>query len=101
MNLISPQQLLQLSKKQKNATKRIRLLAVSQFLECQNRTQVANQLKVSRRSVNNWVSNYLSFGLSGLEDKPRYDRQSFINDTQKRNFLLISRKKVSHAKVDD
>jgi transposase len=51
---------------------------------------------VSRRSVNNWVSNYLSFGLSGLEDKPRYGRQSFINDTQKAQLsAYIKEKSVS------
>jgi transposase len=98
MNLISPQKLLLLSKKEKNATKRIRLLAVSQFLECQNRTQVANQLKVSRRSVNNWVSNYLSFGLTGIEDKPRYGRQSFINDTQKAQLSAYIKEKSDSCK---
>ncbi|WP_404828117.1 helix-turn-helix domain-containing protein [Fluctibacter corallii] len=44
----------------------LRLLAVSLFLECQNLTQVASQLKVARRSVNTWVSDYLSKGLVSL-----------------------------------
>lgn len=82
MNLKSSQQLLQLYKYEKTATKRIRLLAVSQFLECQDRTQVANQLKVCRRSVNNWMSKYPYCGLSSV-DKHRYVHQSFINDNQK------------------
>ena len=63
--------LLQLSKKEKNPNKRIRLLAISLFLESQNRSHVARQLKVARGSVNHWVSEYLSKGVSGLDDKPR------------------------------
>ncbi|WP_412514252.1 helix-turn-helix domain-containing protein, partial [Shewanella indica] len=63
--------LLCLSKKEKNHQKRMRLLAVSIFLQSRNRTQIANQLKVARSSVNSWVSNYLEQGLVGLEDKQR------------------------------
>ncbi|MDP2562013.1 IS630 family transposase [Psychrobium sp. 1_MG-2023] len=82
MALIDSNELIRLSKKEKNANKRIRLLAVAHFLECQNRTHVANTLKVSRRSVNNWVSNYLSQGLSGLEDKPRLGRKAQLSPQQ-------------------
>ncbi|MGL5048367.1 MAG: helix-turn-helix domain-containing protein, partial [Shewanella sp.] len=46
---------------------RIRILAVSCFLECHNRAQVARQLKVSRRSVNEWVKNDLNSGIDGLK----------------------------------
>jgi hypothetical protein len=37
------EELLKLSRAGKNARKRMRLLAIAQFLECKNRTQVANQ----------------------------------------------------------
>ncbi|MEH6711568.1 MAG: IS630 family transposase [Paraglaciecola polaris] len=52
-----------------NARKRLRLLAISHFIEGKNRTEIALILKVSRRSVNTWVSNYLSDGVAGLEAK--------------------------------
>ncbi len=62
----------------------MRLLAVSLFLQCHNRTQVANQLKVARSSVNLWVSSYLEQGLAGLEDKPRPGKKPSLSNEQKR-----------------
>lgn len=76
--------LLSLSKREKNPHKRMRLLAVSLFLQCHNRTQVANQLKVARSSVNLWVSSYLEQGLAGLEDKPRPGKKPSLSNEQKR-----------------
>ncbi|NDO75904.1 helix-turn-helix domain-containing protein [Shewanella sp. SE1] len=76
--------LLCLSKKEKNPQKRMRLLAVSIFLQSRNRTQVANQLKVARSSVNSWVSNYLEQGLVGLEDKQRPGKRPSLSNDQKR-----------------
>jgi hypothetical protein len=95
MNLNRSQQLLKFSKKEKNVITRIRLLAVSRFLKCQNRTQNANQLMVSRRSANNWLSNYLSFGLSG--HTAGCPSKTIL---KRRNFLLISRKQELLAKAD-
>lgn len=69
MKLDTSQHLLALSRAETNARKRLRLLAISHFLEGKNRTQIALNLKVSRRSVNTWVSNYLSNGVAGLEAK--------------------------------
>lgn len=83
MVLLSSDALLALSKKEKNPNKRVRLLAVSLYLECRNRAQVARQLKVARRSVNTWVSGYLAHGLSGLEDKPRNGKPSALSAKQK------------------
>ncbi|WP_369126861.1 helix-turn-helix domain-containing protein [Shewanella litoralis] len=51
---------------------RLRLLAVAHFLERANRAQVAAITKISRRIVNQWISNYLSQGLSGLESNTNY-----------------------------
>jgi len=59
LKLDTPQHLLALSRAEKNSPKRLRLLALSHFLEG----------KVSRRSVNKWVADYLSDGLAGLEAK--------------------------------
>ncbi len=82
MSSHTPQELLSLSKLEKDPNKRMRLLAVSLFLENQNRAQIARQLKVSRGSVNKWVSNYLMSGMAGLEDKPRHGRRSFLTPEQ-------------------
>jgi hypothetical protein len=46
----------------------MRLLALSLFPECKNRTLVAEQLKISRTSVLTWVSQYLAPDLEGLTD---------------------------------
>ena len=48
---------------------RLRLLAVSHFKLGENRTEVARAISISRRIVNDWVANYLSYGLHGLESK--------------------------------
>jgi transposase len=74
--------LLKLSRAEKNARKRMRLLALSQFLECKNRTQVANQLNISRTSVNKWVTQYLEAGLDGLEARKAKGRTPFLTVKQ-------------------
>ncbi|MFK3872365.1 helix-turn-helix domain-containing protein [Pseudoalteromonas rhizosphaerae] len=63
MNLEKSKQLLALSRKEPNARKRIRLLAVSLFFEGENRTNIAKRLNTARGSVNKWVSNYLNNGV--------------------------------------
>lgn len=83
MTVLSADALLALSKKEKNPNKRVRMLAVSLYLECHNRAQVARQLKVARRSVNNWVGEYLAHGLFGLKDKPRPGKPSALSIKQK------------------
>ncbi|WP_442961274.1 helix-turn-helix domain-containing protein, partial [Pseudoalteromonas sp. SWN166] len=49
-----------MSRKEPNARKRIRLLAVSLFFEGENRTNIAKRLNTARASVNKWVSSYLN-----------------------------------------
>ncbi|MBC7006430.1 transposase [Photobacterium sp. BZF1] len=72
----------QLARKEKNAQKRIRLLALAHFKDGKNRTEISRSLKVSRSSVNNWVSRYIKHGLDGLEDKPRSGRPSTLSQEQ-------------------
>ena len=76
MNLDTSKQLLALSRKEPNARKRIRLLAVSLFFEGENRTNIAKRLNTARSSVNKWVSDYLAHGLTGLSNKPIAGRPS-------------------------
>ncbi len=63
--------MLKLSRAEKNARKRMRFLAIAQFLECKNYTHVANQLKISRTSVNKWVTQYLGSGWPGSTQSER------------------------------
>lgn len=76
--------LFKLSRAEKNARKRMRLLALSQFLDCKNRTQFANQLTISRPSVNKWVTQYLESGLDGLEARKAKGRTPFLTIEQQK-----------------
>ena len=65
-----------------NARMRIRLLAVSHFIDGKNRTEIAKFLKVSRTSVNKWITQYLNEGLDGLEEKRHTGRPSQLSVEQ-------------------
>ena len=56
-----------LAKAETNARKRMRFLALAHFQEGHSRTDIARFLKVSRTSVNKWVSNFLLHGVAGLD----------------------------------
>ena len=77
-------ELVKLSKSEKDARMRIRILAISCFLECHNRAQVARQLKVSRRSVNEWVKNYLNTGIDGLKANMKSTNANKLSEQQKK-----------------
>lgn len=76
-------ELAKLSKSEKDARMRIRILAISCFLECHNRAEVARQLKVSRRSVNEWVKNYLNTGIDGLKANMNSTNANKLDERQK------------------
>ena len=63
----------------KNGRLRIRLLAVSHFIDGQSRTQISKYLKVSRTSVNKWVKSYLDQGITGLNGKKHTGRNKSLN----------------------
>lgn len=65
-----------------NARKRTRLLAISHFIDGKSRTRIAQYLKVSRGSVNRWVSAYLANGLDGLVEQQHTGRPSRISEKQ-------------------
>ena len=79
-----PHHLSQLITSTSNARMRLRLLAVSHFIDGQSRTQIAIFLKVSRTSLNKWVHTYLHEGLDGLKEK---STQAAPNLLIVRNFL--------------
>ncbi len=90
----------------KNARLRIRLLAISHFIEGESRTNIAKYLKVSRTSVNNWVKSYLDNGLDGLNEKPRSGRPSRLTreELHKLKTYLIEcavKSKDGHLQIKD
>ena len=66
MQLLSSKELATLARSEKDARKKMRLLAISHFIDGKNRSEIAIILKISRRSVNHWVRNYLSQGIDAL-----------------------------------
>ena len=65
-----------------NGRLRIRLLAVSHFIDGKNRTQIAKYLKVSRTSVKNWVKYYLDQGIVGFQGKKHTGRPKGLTEAQ-------------------
>ena len=83
-----------------NARMRLRLLAVSHFLDGKSRTQIALFLKVSRTSVNKWIHAYLHNGVDGLKEKKHPGRPKSLNNTQLaqlKNSSLIVRSNLMEA----
>ena len=71
-----------LVKSEKSARKRMRYLALLHFTEGHSRTAIASMLKVSRTSVNRWVTAYLTHGLTGLDDAPNPGRPATLSIAQ-------------------
>jgi len=68
---------------QKNSIQmKMRLLAISHFQDGQSRASIAKYLKVSRTSVNKWISAYLTGGIDALNEKPRTGRPHFLTKPQ-------------------
>ncbi len=76
------QDLSQIINSTKNARLRLRLLAVSHFVDGKNRTQISEYLKVSRTSVNRWIQCYLIRGIPGLEEKKHTGRRKGLSEIQ-------------------
>ncbi|MDE1240374.1 helix-turn-helix domain-containing protein, partial [Vibrio aestuarianus] len=86
-----PSDLSKLINSTSNARLRLRLLAVSHFIDGKNRTEIASFLKVSRLSVNKWIKAYLDAGLDGLIEKQRSGRPSRLTQSQKerlKNYVI-------------
>lgn len=84
-----------LARKQKSMQIKIHLLALAHFQDGKSRTQIAQFLKVSRTSLNKWVSLYLSEGLDGLQEKPRTGRPSFLSAKQRAQLADYIEKKAT------
>ncbi len=73
-----------LAKQETNARKRMRYLALAHFQDGLSRYAIADALKVSRTSVNKWVSSFLNNGLEGLSEASRPGRPSGLTLQQKK-----------------
>ncbi len=71
-----------LARHEKNAQKRVRLLALAHFKDGMNRTEISKAIKVSRTSVNKWVADFLSQGLDGLSATPQSGRPPLLSTEQ-------------------
>lgn len=71
-----------LAKKEKNARMQQRLLALAHFQDGKSRYKIAEFLKVSRTSVNKWISDFLKHGLKGLNESPRSGRPNRLTQKQ-------------------
>ena len=74
--------LYKLAKTHKSVRVRLRFLALVHFQEGHSRTDIAKFLKVSRTSVNKWVSQYHQFGIESLIDKKTTGRPSKLSAVQ-------------------
>jgi len=71
-----------LAKTHESVRMRLRFLALSHFQEGCSRTDIAKFLKVSRASVNKWVTQYHLLGLEGLNDKKTTGRPFRLSKEQ-------------------
>ena len=72
-----------LAKRQKSTRMRIRLLALAHFYEGHSRYQIAQFLKVSRTSVNKWITQYHQGGIDALNDKKTTGRPFRLSEQQR------------------
>ena len=73
---------MKLIRQEKNARMKLKLLALLHFHEGKSRYQIADYLKVSRTSVNKWVTSYLTHGLDGLKEKKHSGRPASLTEIQ-------------------
>ncbi|MDW5283683.1 helix-turn-helix domain-containing protein, partial [Alteromonas macleodii] len=65
MNCLQEYDFKKLASQQKSVQMKMRMLALDHFKDGSSRTQIAKYLKVSRTSVNKWVSTFLDEGIEG------------------------------------
>ena len=86
-----------LAKKEKNARKQQRLLALAHFKDGKSRYKIAEYLKVSRTSVNKWVSDFLNYGLEGLNESPRSGRPTMLTPKQLEQLAMYVEKQSGNT----
>jgi transposase len=73
-----------LAKQETNARKKMRYLALAHFKDGLSRAAIADALKISRTSINKWVSSFLNEGLESLDDVRNSGRPSGLSSHQKK-----------------
>ena len=76
-----------LAKTHKSVRMRLRFLTLAHFQEGETRTAIAKFLKVSRTSVNKWISQYHQHGMSGLVDKKTPGRPYALSSCQRQQLI--------------
>lgn len=71
-----------LAKNEQNARLKLRFLALAHFKDGKSRHQIAKYIKVSRTSVNKWISDFLIHGLEGLNEPTRIGRPHKLTTRQ-------------------
>lgn len=66
---------------------RLRFLALAHFHEGKSRTAITKCLKVSRTSVNKWISQYHQFGIDGFADKKTTGRPFQLSSEQSNQLI--------------
>lgn len=91
---------MKLIRQEKNARMKLKLLALLHFQEGKSRYQIADYLKVSRTSVNKWVTSYLTHGLDGLIEKKHSGRPASLTATQMQQLSRYIKLKTT-SKTDE
>ncbi|QFU22960.1 helix-turn-helix domain-containing protein [Shewanella eurypsychrophilus] len=91
---------MKLIRQEKNARMRLKLLALLHFHEGKSRYQISDYLKVSRTSVNKWVSNYLSYGLDGLKDKKHIGRPAALTSEQLKQLSVFIKHRITSSEAE-
>jgi len=77
-----------LAKTHESVRIRLRFLALSHFQEGHSRTAIAKFLKVSRTSINKWVTQYHQLGIDGLIDKKTTGRPFRLSSDQHKQLIV-------------
>lgn len=83
----------ELAKKETNASLKQRYLALAHFQDNRSRSDIAVFLKVSRTSVNKWVSQYLKSGIDGLVAKKQNGRPPKLSKSQQKQLSAYIKQK--------
>ena len=78
-----------LAKSEKSARMKQRFLALAHFKDGKSRHQIAKYIKVSRTSVNKWISDFLTHGLKGLSEPSRTGRPHKLSSQQLEQLSLF------------
>ena len=78
-----------LAKRETNARKKLRLLALAHFKDGMNKATITRMLKASRGSVNKWVALFLQNGLAGLESKPSPGRPPKLSSVESEKVVVF------------